>query len=429
MPAHAVLGAQWGDEGKGKIVDFLAEDADIVARFSGGNNAGHTVINDLGEFSLHLLPCGVFNENVTNIIGNGLVINPDILIYEINALNDVGIDISDRLIVSDRVHLILPHHVVLDNISEIKLGTDAIGTTGKGIGPAYGDKISRKGIRAADLLDIDTLKDRLITLVESSNLLIEKNNTQPQLISVDELLEKCKIWAEKLHKYISPTGAYINDQLSQGSNAVLEGAQGVLLDIDHGTFPYVTSSNSSIGGAITGLSIQPRYLTSIVGVFKAYTTRVGAGPLPTELFDDVGESIRTIAREFGTTTGRARRVGWFDGVVAKYSHQVNGYTSAVITRLDVLDQFEVVKICTGYELDGQLIDHLPGGMAALSRCVPVYEELQGWDIPTAGMSDLNSLPKNARKYVDRIQEIIGIPIDIISTGPHRDETITVRSLI
>ena len=428
MPAHAVLGAQWGDEGKGKIVDFLAEDADIVARFSGGNNAGHTVINDLGEFSLHLLPCGVFNENVTNIIGNGLVINPDILISEINALNDVGIDISDRLIVSDRVHLILPHHVVLDNLSEIKLGTDAIGTTGKGIGPAYGDKISRKGIRAADLLDIDTLKDRLIALVESSNQLVDKNKVQNSL-SVDELLELCKIWSEKLHPYIAPTGEYINDQLYKGYNAVLEGAQGVLLDIDHGTYPYVTSSNSSIGGAITGLSIQPRYLTSVVGVFKAYTTRVGAGPLPTELFDDVGESIRTIAREFGTTTGRARRVGWFDGVVAKYSHQVNGYTSAVITRLDVLDQFEVVKICTGYELDGEIIDQLPGGMAALSRCVPVYEELSGWDIPTAGMSDLNKLPKNARLYVDRIQDIIGAPIDIISTGPHRDETITVNPLI
>ena len=428
MPAHAVLGAQWGDEGKGKIVDFLAEDADIVARFSGGNNAGHTVINDLGEFSLHLLPCGVFNENVTNIIGNGLVINPDILISEINALNDVGIDISDRLIVSDRVHLILPHHVVLDNLSEIKLGTDAIGTTGKGIGPAYGDKISRKGIRAADLLDIDTLKDRLIALVESSNQLVDKNKVQNSL-SVDELLELCKIWSEKLYPYIAPTGEYINDQLYNGSNAVLEGAQGVLLDIDHGTYPYVTSSNSSIGGAITGLSIQPRYLTSVVGVFKAYTTRVGAGPLPTELFDDVGESIRTIAREFGTTTGRARRVGWFDGVVAKYSHQVNGYTSAVITRLDVLDQFEVVKICTGYELDGEIIDQLPGGMAALSRCVPVYEELPGWDIPTAGMSDLNKLPKNARHYVDRIQDIIGAPIDIISTGPHRDETITVNPLI
>ena len=428
MPAHAVLGAQWGDEGKGKIVDFLAEDADIVARFSGGNNAGHTVINDLGEFSLHLLPCGVFNENVINIIGNGLVINPDILISEINALNDVGIDISDRLIVSDRVHLILPHHVVLDNLSEIKLGTDAIGTTGKGIGPAYGDKISRKGIRAADLLDVETLKDRLIALVESSNQLVEKNKVQ-QSPSVDQLLELCKIWSEKLYPYIAPTGEYINDQLSKGSNAVLEGAQGVLLDIDHGTYPYVTSSNSSIGGAITGLSIQPRYLTSVVGVFKAYTTRVGSGPLPTELFDDVGESIRTIAREFGTTTGRARRVGWFDGVVAKYSHQVNGYTSAVITRLDVLDQFEIVKICTGYELDGEIIDQLPGGMAALSRCVPVYEELPGWDIPTAGMSDLDKLPKNARDYVDRIQDLIGAPVDIISTGPHRDETITVKPLI
>ena len=428
MPAHAVLGAQWGDEGKGKIVDFLAEDADIVARFSGGNNAGHTVINDLGEFSLHLLPCGVFNENVINIIGNGLVINPDILISEINALNDVGIDISDRLIVSDRVHLILPHHVVLDNLSEIKLGTDAIGTTGKGIGPAYGDKISRKGIRAADLLDVETLKDRLIALVESSNQLVEKNKVQ-QSPSVDQLLELCKIWSEKLYPYIAPTGEYINDQLSKGSNAVLEGAQGVLLDIDHGTYPYVTSSNSSIGGAITGLSIQPRYLTSVVGVFKAYTTRVGSGPLPTELFDDVGESIRTIAREFGTTTGRARRVGWFDGVVAKYSHQVNGYTSAVITRLDVLDQFEIVKICTGYELDGEIIDQLPGGMAALSRCVPVYEELPGWDIPTAGMSDLDKLPKNARDYVDRIQHLIGAPVDIISTGPHRDETITVKPLI
>jgi adenylosuccinate synthase len=428
MPAHAVLGAQWGDEGKGKIVDYLANKADIVARFSGGNNAGHTVINDLGEFSLHLLPCGVFNQNVMNIIGNGLVIDLDALISEIDSLTKVGINLSNNLMISDRVHIIFPHHILLDNLSESNLENDAIGTTGKGIGPAYNDKISRKGIRTSDLMDEPNLKYKLAQLVESVNHTLKMNNSDEK-INLNILLEKCKLWADKLSDFILPTGKYINDRLYNGANAVLEGAQGVLLDIDHGTYPYVTSSNSSIGGAVTGLAIQPRYITSVIGVFKAYTTRVGGGPLPTELHDSVGEKIRTIANEFGTTTGRARRVGWFDAISAKYSNQINGYTSAVVTRLDVLDGFETVKLCTGYKIDGEIVDEFPAQISALTYCEPVYEEFKGWDTPTAGLSDISKLPVTARAYVDRLQELIGCPIDIISTGPHRDETITLNSLI
>ena len=376
MPAYAILGAQWGDEGKGKIIDYLSRRADIVARFSGGNNAGHTVINDLGDFSLHLVPCGVFSDGVMNVIGNGVVVDPDVLIEEMEALKQGGVDISDSLMISERAHLIMPYHVILDTLAEKGRGTQAIGTTGKGIGPAYSDKTSRTGIRAADILDLEALEIRLNAVLPFTNAILEKiYEVEP--VSLNSILEKSEYWQKRLASFIKPVGRYVNDTLDGGGTVVLEGAQGILLDLDHGTYPFVTSSSPTIGGASTGLAIQPRQITNVLGIFKAYNTRVGSGPFPTELFDDVGEGIRTVAKEFGTTTGRARRIGWFDGVLARYSNRINGYTSAVITRLDVLDHLDSINICVGYNLNGEILDEPPGGVTALERCTPIYETLQG----------------------------------------------------
>ena len=428
MPAYAVLGAQWGDEGKGKIIDYLSRRADIVARFSGGNNAGHTVINDLGDFSLHLVPCGVFSDGVMNVIGNGVVVDPDVLIEEMEALKQGGVDISSSLMISERAHLIMPYHVILDTLAEKGRGTQAIGTTGKGIGPAYSDKTSRTGIRAADILDLEALKVRLNAVLPFTNAILEKiYEVEP--VSLNSILEKSEYWQKRLASFIKPVGRYVNDTLDGGGTVVLEGAQGILLDLDHGTYPFVTSSSPTIGGASTGLAIQPKQITNVLGIFKAYNTRVGSGPFPTELFDEIGEGIRTVAKEFGTTTGRARRIGWFDGVLARYSNRINGYTSAVITRLDVLDHLDSINICVGYRLDGEILDEPPGGVAALERCTPVYETLEGWDLPTAGISDISKLPTKAREYVDRLEGLIGCPVDIISTGPHRDNTIMVRDIL
>jgi len=429
MPAYAVLGAQWGDEGKGKIVDVLARDMDIVARFSGGNNAGHTVVNDKGKFSVHLVPCGIFWPHTMNLIGNGVVVDPDVLLDEIDSLSGDGIDVAGRIIVSERAHLVMPYHVVLDDMAERARGDNPIGTTGKGIGPAYSDKAARTGVRAADLLDIEALLPRLDAILSHTNAIITKVYGG-QAVSHEEIFEKCRDWSARLAQYIGPVEKIANQALAADQHVLLEGAQGVLLDLDHGTYPFVTSSNPTIGGASVGMGISPRHITQITGVFKAYSTRVGTGPMPTELEDETGETIRELAQEFGTTTGRPRRVGWFDSLAARYSTMINGYTSAVLTRLDVLDGFPSVQVCTGYiDEDGNEIQDFPGGVAALEKCRPVLEELPGWDTPTAGVRRLEGLPTNARAYVDRIQELIGCPIDVISTGPHRDETILVRPLI
>jgi adenylosuccinate synthase len=429
MPAYAVLGAQWGDEGKGKIVDVLARDAHIVARFAGGNNAGHTVVNDQGKFSFHLIPCGVFWPDALNVIGNGVVVDPDVLLKEIDDLKSRGIDIGHRIVVSERAHLIMPYHVVLDELAEKARGSARIGTTGKGIGPAYADKAARTGIRAADLLDIEALLPRLENILEYTNAVITKvHGGEP--LSFDEVFDKCRDWSVRLAQYIGPAEKIINQALSAGENVLLEGAQGVLLDLDHGTYPFVTSSNPTIGGASVGVGVSPTHIEGITGVFKAYTTRVGTGPLPTELNDETGETIRELAQEFGTTTGRPRRVGWFDAVAAKYSSLINGYTSAVLTRLDVLDGFETVRICTQYiSEDGDVTDDFPGGVAALEKARPVFEEMPGWDRPTASVRCYEDLPRAARDYVERIQQLIGCPIDVISTGPHRDETVMVRQMM
>ena len=428
MPAYAVLGAQWGDEGKGKIVDFLSKDAQVVARYSGGNNAGHTVMNPLGTFKLHLVPSGIFWPQTTVVIGNGVVVDPDALLEEITSLEQRGIDLDGRLMVSERSHLVMPYHVVLDELAESARGSDPIGTTGKGIGPAYTDKVARIGIRAADLSDLESLLPRLESVMGHHNAIIEKVYGGSPL-SLDEVFDRCKEWSARLAPFIGPVEHVVYDALEAGQTVLLEGAQGALLDLDHGTYPYVTSSHPTIGGAFTGLGLLPDQMGSILGVFKAYSTRVGRGPFLTELHDETGDRIRELAQEFGTTTGRPRRVGWFDSVVARYSVRVNGYTSVVLTRLDVLDSIDGIKVCTAYELDGERVDDFPGSAAILERCKPIYENIPGWDSPTAGVTRLEDLPRGARSYVDRLEEQIGRPIDIISTGPQRHETIVVRPVV
>jgi adenylosuccinate synthase len=427
LPAYGIIGAQWGDEGKGKVVDFLAERADIVVRFSGGNNAGHTVINDKGEFALHLVPAGIFWPHVTSVIGPGVVVDPTSLLDEVAKLQSRGVD-TRGLRVSDHAHVVMPYHLLLDQLEEEARGRNAIGTTGRGIGPAYVDKTARAGVRIGDLLDEAYLAERLSAVVEAKNALLTKvYGADP--IDIDALYKQCLEAGTKLRPYVTSVEQEIGDALKRGERVVLEGAQGAMLDIDHGTYPYVTSSSVSIGGACTGLGVPPREISSIIGIFKAYTTRVGGGPMATELNDEVGEYIRETAREYGATTGRARRVGWFDGVAAAYSAAFNGFTSAVLTRLDVLDGMEKVKICVAYEAGGVRYDRFPSAPGVLDRATPIYEEVPGWSTPTAGATKLEQLPKEAREYLDRIEGIIGCPIDLISTGPKRHESITVRPIV
>ncbi len=427
MPAYAVIGGQWGDEGKGKVVDYLAQRAHIVARFSGGNNAGHTVINELGKFALHLVPAGIFWPQVTCIIGNGVVVDADVLLGEIDDLQKHGVDVS-RLRVSDRAHLIMPYHTLLDALEEGARGQGALGTTGRGVGPAYVDKTARVGIRMGELLHPERLYPRLEQVMRQKNALLTKVYDQPPL-SLEEVFAKCMGWAARLEPFISQVEFDIRQALHEGKRVLLEGAQGSLLDLDHGTYPYVTSSHPTVGGATTGLGLSPRHIQEIAGVFKAYNTRVGAGPFPTELHDSVGEEIRHKAGEYGATTGRARRCGWFDGVAARYSATVNDFTSVILTRLDVLDNFPSVKVCVAYQIDGKRVDHFPSDVAVLEQCKPIYREMPGWDQPTAGVTRLEDLPKEAMDYVRLLEEVIGCPWSFISTGPHRHEMIQVSSFL
>jgi adenylosuccinate synthase len=428
LPAYAILGAQWGDEGKGKIVDFLSEKADVVARFAGGNNAGHTVINDQGHFSLHQIPSGIFWPQTLSVMGSGVVVDPPSLLEEISSLKSRGIDVEGRLVISERAHLIMPYHIELDQLSESAKGENAIGTTGRGIGPAYADKASRNGLRVSELLDLDALKLRLAETLDNANALITKvYGGEP--MELEAVFNKCEEWSLSLSSYIGAAEEILHDRLSDNQIVVLEGAQGALLDLDHGTYPFVTSSNPTIGGASVGLGLHPSQISGVIGVFKAYCTRVGGGPFPTELTGETGERIRNLAQEFGTTTGRPRRVGWFDAIMANYSSKINGYTSVVLTRLDVLDGFDSIKICVGYELNGKRINRVPGGQGFLQHCEPVYEEYPGWDEPTAGATSFGQLPKKAVDYVMRLENLIGCPVDVISTGPKRHEAITRRSIL
>ena len=424
MPAYAVIGGQWGDEGKGKVIDYLAGDVDSVVRYAGGNNAGHTVVNDKGTFQLHLVPSGICWPNVYGIIGNGVVVDPDVLVGELAEIGARGIDTS-KLFISERAHVIMPYHIVLDRLEEEARGDAAIGTTGRGIGPAYMDKTGRMGIRVGDLLDWDALVPMVEQLLKHKNALITKIYGG-EALALDDVLGKCRLWADQMAPYAMATEQLVQDLLAQGKKVLLEGAQGTLLDIDHGSYPYVTSSSPSIGGACTGLGLNPQAIKGVLGVFKAYSTRVGGGPMPSEIKDEEAEEIREKAQEFGVTTGRARRIGWFDGVAAKYSQLVNGFTGLVLTRLDILDEFDSVKVCVGYKVDGERVDRFPANTGLLARCEPIFEELPGWDKPTASATELSQLPENALAYVNRIEELVGCKVQIISTGPRREETIQVE---
>jgi len=421
MPAYAVIGGQWGDEGKGKIIDYLAGSVDAVVRYAGGNNAGHTVVNDKGTFVLHLIPSGICWPGVYGIIGNGVVVNPDVMLDELNMLNSRDIDTS-RVYVSERAHVIMPYHIVQDRLEEEARGSSAIGTTGQGVGPAYVDKVSRTGIRVGDLLDGEGLVPKVERTLTFKNALFSKIYGS-ECLSVDDVLSKCRDWAEWLRPHVQPTEQLVHDLMAQGQNLLLEGAQGTLLDIDHGSYPYVTSSSSSVGGACTGLGLNPQSISGVLGVFKAYSTRVGSGPMPSELFGEAADNLREKAHEYGTTTGRPRRIGWFDAIAGKYSCLVNGFTGLVLTRLDILDGLPSVKICVGYEVDGKALDRFPSNTNLLEQCQPVYEELPGWDEPTASLTRFEQLPDNALCYVKRIEELVGCETQIISTGPRREETI------
>ncbi len=427
MSVVAVIGAQWGDEGKGKIVDLLAEKADAVIRFSGGDNAGHTVINPGGEFKLHIVPSGIFYQRTACIIGNGVVINPRVLLEEIDSLKAKGID-TGNLHISDRAHLIMPWHILLDRLDEEKRGASAIGTTGKGIGPAFSDKTARKGIRTCDIIDASMFRSRLASLLESKNELLTRLYNA-EALDFNKVFNEYSGYAELLVPYIKDTTAMISDLLERGSNIVLEGAQGTMLDTDFGSYPFVTSSSPLAAGACMGSGISPRRIDRVVGIFKAYTTRVGGGPMPTELKDEVGEYIRQRAHEYGTTTGRARRCGWFDAVVGRYSTNLNGFTSGILTRLDVLDEMDTVKICVGYKIGGKTVDHFPADAAALESCTPVYEELPGWKAGTSNARKARELPRNARRYVSRLEELIGCRFHVISIGPRREQSIVIKNVI
>lgn len=425
MPAIAIIGAQWGDEGKGKIVDLLAEKAKAVVRFSGGNNAGHTVINNLGEFRMHLIPSGIFYPGVTCIIGNGVVIDPQSLLQEIEGLRQKTIDLSN-LYISDRSHLIMPYHILLDGLEEKARGKSAIGTTLKGVGPAFVDKTSRAGVRTCDLLDRDILKNRLSSILEQKNRILTKLYEAPPL-SFEELYSNCIEWGEKLAPYIREVDVLLQSALDRNEVVLLEGAQGTMLDLDVGTYPYVTAA--SVGGVSPSMGLAPTKIEEIIGVFKAYTTRVGSGPMPTELLDNDGELIRERAHEYGTTTGRPRRCGWFDAVVGRYSAAVNGFTGAAITRFDILDVFPSLKICTAYKI-GNITYHRPPADSSLyERCEPIYEEFPGWQCSTRDIRRFEDLPPPAQTYIKRVEKLINCPVKIISVGPNRKQTIIVQPIL
>ena len=421
MPAVAVVGAQWGDEGKGKVVDLLAEKAKVVVRFSGGDNAGHTVINPYGKFGLRLVPSGIFYAEVTCIIGNGVVINPAVLIEEMELLNQRGVGTS-QLFISDRANLIMPYHILLDGLEDESRGSKAIGTTRKGIGPAFADKVARFGIRAGDLLDKETFLERLRLVLDHKNAILTKvYGVEP--LSLDEVYEQYCQYGERLAPHIRETTVMVEEALNREELVLLEGAQGTLLDPDFGTYPYTTSSSPLSGEGCLGAGVGPTRISHVLGVFKAYCSRVGAGPMPTELDDETGDLIRERGHEYGTVTGRPRRCGWFDAVAARFSSRVNGFTGAAVTRLDILDAFPVLKICVGYEVDGKTINEFPSRVDILDKCQPVYEELPGWQVPTTDIREYEQLPPQARQYIARLEELISCPANIICVGPERTQTI------
>jgi adenylosuccinate synthase len=426
MPARLVMGGQWGDEGKGKIVDALAEHAAIVVRATGGNNAGHTIRNPLGEFKMHLIPAGIFRPDVLSIIGNGVVIDPQGLLDEMAKLRAVGIGL-DNLRISDRAHLVMPWHPLQDKLEEQARGGSAIGTTGRGIGPAYADRASRTGVRVADLLDEQTLTAKVTELVARKNQLLGLYGAAP--LDAGRILEQCFSFAEQLEPFITATEMLVQDALDRGQEVLIEGAQAALLDLDFGTYPYVTSSFPTAAGSCAGAGIAPTQVRETLAVFKAYSTRVGGGPFPTELFDATGDHIRERGHEFGTTTGRPRRCGWFDAVAGRYVVRLNDVARIALTRFDILDDLPEVRICTAYRAGERLLQHPPAGEGAWAAIEPVYETLPGWQADTSAARTLVELPANARRYVERIEELLGVQAAMIGVGPNREQLVHINDAV
>lgn len=426
MSTVVVVGSQWGDEGKGKITDYLADSAEVIARYQGGNNAGHTILIGNKKYKLTMVPSGIFNANKMCVIGNGMVINPKALIDEITYIQEHGFT-TDNLCISDRAHIIMPYHLVLDELEEIHKGEAKIGTTRKGIGPCYMDKASRSGIRMADLMDAPVFERKLRTIGAEKNKLIQQvYGSEP--IDIDTVLQDYLGYAEELRKYVTDTSVVLNDWIDQGKRVLFEGAQGVMLDIDHGTYPYVTSSNPSAGGVCIGAGVGPTKIDQVIGVAKSYTTRVGDGPFPTELDNEIGQWIRDRGNEYGTVTGRARRVGWFDSVVVRHARRVSGITGLSLNSLDVLSGLDTVKICTAYQVDGRTIESYPASLDVLAKCQPIYEEMPGWSEDLGEVKSLEQLPETARHYVERVSQLTGIPISIFSVGRNREQTNLVRPI-
>ncbi|MCQ2569699.1 MAG: adenylosuccinate synthase [Limosilactobacillus sp.] len=421
MSSVVIVGSQWGDEGKGKMTDYLSQAADMVVRSQGGNNAGHTIAFDDQKFSLRLVPSGIFNPGKLAVIGNGVVVNPKALLEELHYLQDRGVDVSG-LRISNRAHLTMPYHILLHKCQEAAKGDHKVGTTQNGIGPTYMDKVSRTGIRMADLLEKDTFAEKLQLNLNTKNELFEKvYNVDP--IAFDDVFEEYYAYGQELAQYVTDTSVLMSDYLAAGKQVLFEGAQGTMLDIDHGTYPYVTSSVPTAGGAATGAGIGPAMIETVVGICKVYSTRVGAGPFPTELTNEIGDYIRETGHEYGTVTGRPRRVGWFDSVAMRHAQRVNGMNYLSLNLLDVLDGLDTVKICRAYKLDGQEIEHYPASLAELDRCEPVYEEWPGWDEDITGVTEFDQLPVNAQKYLRRLEELSNAKLATISVGPDREQTI------
>ncbi len=424
MPAIVLVGAQWGDEGKGKATDLLGDTVDYVVRYQGGNNAGHTVVIGSEKYALHLLPSGILSPNVVPVIGNGVVIDPAVLLEEIRGLDARGINTS-KLVISTNAHLITPYHRTIDKVSERFLGKSKIGTTGRGIGPAYADKISRIGIRVQDLFDRSILEQKLEGALNDKNQVLTKVFNRKNM-SVAEILEEYLAYAEILRPYVADTSLLLDKALKAGKTVLLEGSQGTLLDVDHGTYPFVTSSNPTAGGACTGSGIGPKAITRVIGIVKAYTTRVGSGPFPTELLDEDGDKLRTIGHEYGTTTGRNRRCGWYDAPIARYAVRINGLTDFFLTKLDVLTGWEKIPVCVAYDVDGTRHDELPASQTDFHHAKPIYEYLPGWKEDISKARTISDLPKNAQDYVKYLEEISGAPMSAIGVGPGRDETIVIK---
>jgi adenylosuccinate synthase len=429
MPATVVIGGQWGDEGKGRVIDLLAREASVIARYSAGHNAGHTVINHLGEFHLQIVPAGIFHPDKTCIIGNGTVIDPETLLGEIEQLRSRGVS-TEHLYISDRAHVVMPYHPIIDGLDEELRGPLAVGTTGRGVGPTFSDKVGRMGIRMADLVDTAAFKQRLRFVLDYKNAVLTKlYGVEP--LDFEPVYKQYRDYGQRLAPYTQDTASLVQEALGRGEKVLLEGAQGALLDLDFGSYEYVTSAvpSSSAAGAALGIGIGPTQISRVIGVYKAYQTRVGNGPMPTELLDEEGERLRQTGQEYGTVTGRPRRCGWFDAVAARYTVRTNGVQHAVLTRLDVLDRFRAIQICSAYEAGGERLSTFPASARLLDQCRPVLENAAGWETDTTAVRRFEDLPAAAQTYVRRIEELIDCPIDLVSVGPEREQCIQVRPII